>query len=246
MTLRQTVLTGARRAGLEPQLRRAQRTLARGASRRGYIDDEHTTLLMRLGLPADSQCIDVGANVGTVLDDIVSAHPQARHLAFEPLPDLAADLRARFPTVEVRTAALSDRSGTDSFTRVIAAPGHSSLAAEPGDGASTETLEVRLEALDETLPDGFAPAFVKIDVEGAEAQALRGMLTTLRTFRPMVVLEHGDHAARFGTTHGEIHDIIVREAGLRLFDIDGGGPFDRATFERRATDGGIWTWVARS
>lgn len=245
MTMRQTILAGARRTGLEPQLRRMQRTLARGASRRGYIDDERTTLLLRLGLPADSQCVDVGANVGSVLEDIVAAHPGARHLAFEPLPELAADLRARFPSVEVRTAALADRSGTATFTRVIDAPGHSSLAADSA-GSGTEQLTVALEALDDTLPEGFAPAFIKMDVEGAEERALRGMLRTLRTFRPIVVFEHGDHAARFGTTHEAIHDLIVGEAGLRLFDIDGAGPYDRAGFVRRAMAGDIWTWVARS
>lgn len=243
--LKQAILRMARRLGLEPRLRRAQRALSRGASRRGYVDDEHTRLLIALALPAGSSCIDIGANVGAVLEDIVASFPDGPHLAFEPLPELAADLERRFPQVDVRNVALSDHAGTATFSRVVDAPGHSGLGEVRGEGA-VEQLEVPLVALDDVLPDGFVPAFIKIDVEGAEEQAFRGMLRTLREHRPLVVFEHGDHAARFGTTSESIHDLLCGEAGLRLFDVDGNGPFSRAEFAARVAAGGMWTWVARS
>lgn len=245
-TIRLGVLSAARRLGLEPHLRRVQRALARGASRRGYVDDEHTVLLMALGLPAGSCCVDVGANAGTVLDDIVRLFPDGPHLAFEPLPELAAELSERFPTVDVRNVALSDHTGTATFNRVVNAPGHSGLGTFDGSHGPVERFDVPVMTLDEALPDGFVPAFVKVDVEGSEEQVFRGMLDTLRRHRPLVVFEHGDHAARFATTSEAIHDLLCADAGLRLFDIDGHGPFDRAGFRQRVAEGGLWTWVARS
>lgn len=244
--LKQAILRAARRLGLEPRLRRAQRALARGSHRRGYVDDEHTRLLIALALPAGSSCIDIGANVGAVLEDIVASFPDGPHLAFEPLPELAEDLRRRFPQVDVRNVALSDHTGTATFSRVLGKPGHSSLGHLDGAEGPVEQLEVPLQPLDEALPAGFAPAFIKIDVEGAEEQVFRGMLGTLRAHRPLVVFEHGDHAARFGTTPEAIHDLLCGQAGLRLFDIDGAGPFGRQEFAARVAAGGIWTWVARS
>jgi hypothetical protein len=72
------------------------------------------------------------------------------------------------------------------------------------------------------------------------------MLRTLREHRPIVVFEHGDDgAARFGSTSASIHDLLCREAGLRVFDIDGNGPFDREGFVAHVRAGGVWTFVAR-
>lgn len=244
--VKQAILRLARRLGLEPRLRKAQRALARGTHRRGYVDDEHTRLLIALALPAGSSCIDIGANVGAVLEDIVASFPDGPHLAFEPLPELAADLERRFPSVDVRNVALSDHAGTATFHRVVGAPGHSSLGEVDDVEGPVEAFDVPLVPLDEALPDGFAPAFIKLDVEGAEEQVFRGMLGTLRAHKPLVVFEHGDHAARFGTTSEAIHDLLCGEAGLRLFDVDGAGPFTREEFAARVAAGGMWTWVARS
>src|SRR5205814_529396 len=36
---------------------------------------------------------------------------------------------------------------------------------------------------------GLSPRFVKIDIEGAELNALEGMARTIRTFRPRIMLE---------------------------------------------------------
>ncbi|MBJ7332518.1 MAG: FkbM family methyltransferase [Solirubrobacteraceae bacterium] len=244
--LRQKILKFARRLNLEPQLRRLQRALSRGSHRRGYVDDEHTRLLISLALPAGSSCIDIGANMGTVLDDIVAAFPDGPHIAFEPLPHLARRLEERFPGVDVRNIALSDHSGMATFTHYVDAPGHSTLGEESAGEAGVEHLQVPLQPLDEALPAGFVPAFIKIDVEGAEEQVFRGMLGTLRAHKPLVVFEHGDHAERFGTTSGDIHDLLVGEAGLRLFDVDGNGPFTREEFAAYVAGGEMWTWVARS
>jgi hypothetical protein len=75
------------------------------------VDDRDRRLMIAIlsyVLREDSCCVDVGAHTGDLLAQMVRLAPRGRHWAFEPLPHLAADLRQRFPTVEVREAALSD------------------------------------------------------------------------------------------------------------------------------------------
>src|SRR4051794_13635107 len=104
-SVRQAVLRAARAGGVEPQLRTVQFALAGRQARRNRRDDEHLRLLLRLSLAADDCGIDVGANVGELLGPMTEAAPAGRHIAFEPLPDLAAELARRFPRVDVRAAA---------------------------------------------------------------------------------------------------------------------------------------------
>jgi FkbM family methyltransferase len=66
---------------------------------------------MERELREDADCLDVGAHAGSVLREIVRLAPRGRHVAWEPLPGLAAGLRADFPGVAVREAALADQAG---------------------------------------------------------------------------------------------------------------------------------------
>jgi precorrin-6B methylase 2 len=43
--------------------------------------------LIRNHLKKDSNCIDIGANLGHILMEIVAAAPKGKHYAFEPIPD---------------------------------------------------------------------------------------------------------------------------------------------------------------
>jgi FkbM family methyltransferase len=240
---RRHVLRVARRLGVEPQLRRAQDALAPWEVWRNRRDDAHLRAVMAAVLAPDANGIDVGANVGEVLATLVRLAPRGRHVAYEPLPELASALAERFPGVDVHRAALSRAAGEATFYRRTDAPSRSAL--QPL-GGPVEPVPVRLEALDDSLPDGYVPHFVKIDVEGAELAVLEGALGTLRKHRPLVAFEHGRTALEYGTTHGMVHDLLCGEAGLRIFDMDGDGPFDRETFERVADPPGRrWNFLAR-
>jgi len=67
-------------------------------------DDEPLTEILRRILSPNDNCVDVGCNVGQVLEKIVSLAPRGRHFAFEALPSLASDAARRFPTVTVSAA----------------------------------------------------------------------------------------------------------------------------------------------
>lgn len=198
---------------------------------------------MRLSLAADANCIDVGANIGDILQDIVTIAPNGRHVAYEPLPELGADLKRRFPKVDVRNAAVSDADGEATFYHVRSSHGRSSLSSDGLDPRNVEQLRVRLEVLDEALPREYVPALVKIDVEGAEAAVLRGARRLLGEHHPIVVFEHGAAAAGMGSTSGEIHGTLG-SLGFRIFDIDGRGPLSADEFDTSVRLGKVWTYVA--
>jgi FkbM family methyltransferase len=185
-------------------------------------------------LAPDSCCVDVGAHEGDVLADMVRLAPRGRHIAFEPLPEQAARLAARFPQVEVHQLALSDHAGEATFVHVRTRPGWSGFRERPYPGVEeVERLTLRVEALDDALPPGFVPALVKIDVEGAEREVLAGAAVTLTRHRPVVVFEHGlGSADHFGTEPRHLWELLVDASGLQISGLDGDGPYTLGAFER--------------
>ncbi|GAC1439709.1 MAG: hypothetical protein NVSMB51_17970 [Solirubrobacteraceae bacterium] len=228
----------AARLGVGAQVRAVWRAFEPPHATQDRRDNEHLRAMLAALLAADANCIDIGAHEGSVLADIVRLAPHGRHVAFEPLPVQHADLVRRFPGVEVRRAALSDHAGEAPFVHPLGLPGWSGLRATAYPGApQIEVLTVVLERLDDVLPPDFAPDFIKLDANGAELQVLMGARRTLLEHRPAIAFEHGLGAAdRYGTRPEQIFDLLVGDAGLRIFDLDGNGPYTperfTAAFER--------------
>ena len=219
---------------------------ANDVHRRNHLDDRHLKILLSVALRPGSNCLDVGAYKGLFLTEFRRLAPNGHHIAYEPLPDLCAQLKERFPTMEIRQRALSNADGSHSFVHVMDAPAYSGLKEGPAlEGQGTETIEVTTERLDDHVPDGWLPTFVKIDVEGAEGLVLEGAMGVLRRSRPVVAFEHGCGAGeRFGVSDRDMHHLVCDDIGLRLFDADGNGPLGARQFEDALATGGRWNWVA--
>lgn len=228
-------------------LRRVRRRFLPAHVRADIRDTELLVALLEEVLEPDSDCLDVGAHAGSVLREMVRIAPRGRHVAWEPLPAFAAGLREAFPGVEVREAALGDSAGTRVFAHVLGDPGWSGFLARPTPSHSTvEELTVTVERLDDALPDGVRPAFVKIDVEGAEEAVLLGALETLRRHRPLVAFEHGlGSADLYGTTPGRIHDLLCGQLGYEIYGLDGEGPYESRRFGEIFASGERVNFVAR-
>jgi FkbM family methyltransferase len=226
--VRQRVLNVARAGGFERQLRAVQRALEPKGVRRNRRDDDHLRLLLALSLPADACCIDVGA-----------AAPHGHQIAYEPLPELAAALRERFPDADVREAALAREPGRRTFRRVTGAHTRSGFHDAGYDEGKTQDLTVDVQALDVSLPAGYVPAAVKIDVEGAELDVIEGGMKLLSDHRPLVALEHGGPPE----VSRRVHHLLTGEAGLRAYDLDGEGPLDERAFLARLAAGSHWNFV---
>ena len=131
---------------------------------------------------------DVGANVGyyTLLASVLVG-PQGRVFAFEPVPSnlrlLKAHLRLnRTENVEVVKAAVAEHAGYGHFASGNnLSTGH--LAAHGG-------FAVRIVWLDDLVRRGELPPpdYMKIDVEGAELEVLRGSESILTDHHPVLFL----------------------------------------------------------
>jgi FkbM family methyltransferase len=178
---------------------------------------------------------------------MVRLAPGGRHVAFEPLPHLYSQLVTKFPTVDVRCTALADSPGTRQFTHVVSRPAYSGLIQRVNGGEEIEQIVVNVECLDESVPTDYRPTLVKIDVEGAEYQVLRGGRKLLAATRPYIAFEFGAGSApHYGTTPDDIYRLIEDEIGLRLYDMDGSGPMTRAAFRETYYSGSRFNFLAHA
>jgi FkbM family methyltransferase len=242
------VMRSAVPLGVEDHLKRL-RALTNAGLRRDLRDHNAMRLLVAVGLAHDGHGIDVGAHEGSVLREMSRLAPMGRHLGFEPIPELRQRLEREFgegSNVEIRGTALSDTAGEATFHHVVTAPGYSGLRRrEMSPGEEVRPITVTTARLDDVLPDGFEPALIKIDVEGAELLVLRGAAETVARYKPIVLFEHGVGGfERYGAPPGDLFDLLVADCGLRIFDLAGEGPYSRGQFEDVFTEP-IWNFVAR-
>lgn len=170
----------------------------------GY--DRMTVEVARRVLSGNGTCVDAGANKGDLLVQFVAASPSSTFLAFESIPMLAKALRRRCSTVDVRAVALSSRTGTTAFRYLPDRPALSSLLVRPEreKGETVRELEVPLETLDDATVGSPPVELLKVDVEGAELDLLRGAHRVLSEDRPVIVLECGG-AQNLSAVATELH-----------------------------------------
>lgn len=177
-------------------------------SKRAAVHDEDFLVLDSL-LPARPVCVDVGANEGQSIASIKAMRPDAVIYAFEPNPGMAPILIetvSRFSGVTIFPYALGAADG-EFILYVPSIHGicyHQEATINPVI-FSLPWVRARWQARG-GMPDlqefsipvrpgdsfGLAPHFIKIDVEGAELDVVRGFEVTLKTFKPVLLIENSD------------------------------------------------------
>lgn len=173
---------------------------------------------------------DIGANIGFFTLAAASlAGPGGRVYAFEPAPATADRLAANIglndlPQVEVLRVGVGRAAARAALVETDISQTVSLNVAEPAGGSAGTALaagDVEVVALDDLVREGriAPPSFVKMDIEGAEVDALDGMRALIAEHRPVVLCEvHGTHAAvaAFFDAHG--YRVRVVETGGSLAD----------------------------
>lgn len=147
-------------------------------------------------MPRGGTAVDVGVWYGPWTARM--ARRAARVVAIEPNPELARLVQAAFPAVRVVEAAASDRGGTARLWLPGGGRGGEGLASLEHPGPRSITVRrVTVDSL------GLADVrFLKMDIEGHEAPALRGAERTIRRDSPVLLLELEARHQRIGEVTG--------------------------------------------
>ena len=217
------------------------------------IYDHLTERVIRKALGRGSGCVDVGCHRGDILELMLRAAPTGYFYAFEPLPNFFAGLKKDFnqANIEIHEIALSDSDGEAQFNHVVSNPGYSGFLPRRYDRPQeTEAkITVKMRRLDDIVDPRHRIDLVKIDVEGAELQVLRGATGLLKRDQPVVVFEHGKGAADFyGTGPQDVHEILVNQCGLAIWLLEdwlsGAPPLTFEAFREQFDEGLNWYFLA--
>jgi FkbM family methyltransferase len=166
---------------------------------------------------------DVGANVGHVSIQIGYHFRGAVDIvSFEPQPNLAYQLAVSaalngVPAFQVFDVLLGDHEGgAELFLTQTSA--HASLVARD---PTAKPLPRQMSTIDGLIGAAVIrpPSVVKIDVEGAEMQVLKGARHMLKVHRPLLVLEADSNMGRFGYNKEDLFLFLRSTGDYRFFDI---------------------------
>ena len=202
-----------------------------GAQVHGVVRGLHEPMVqeaLRRHLPRGGVLYDVGANIGFMsLVGAALAGRRGQVVALDPEPANAAALSANaalnpgLAPVLVLQAAATEREGPVEMLAV-----DDTLWSRPAAVGDHDLERERFVAAGVALDDvpgrwgARAPDVVKIDVEGAELEVLRGMGRMLAEVRPAVVVEmHGRNAEVCA---------LFEEAGYEVHNLEGTEPVAEA------------------
>jgi FkbM family methyltransferase len=153
---------------------------------------------------------DIGANVGffsVLLARLVG--PGGQVYSFEPSPANARQIlyNARlngFSNIHVDVAAVGQSDGKVAF-RLTDFSTTGKLESVGTVDVQTDVIAARMRQLDAMISRGDIPppALIKMDVEGAESEILKGATDVLQTARPILLIE-------LHNTHEEVGAILAR------------------------------------
>ena len=198
----------------------------------GRYFDLGTQHFLMQALGEGDTLIDVGGNIGMITllgARLVGA--EGKVVTFEPNPDAANRIQETLTengiaNVLLHRVGLSDQAGEFTLSVITAHTGMGTLAEveEAHKSLVTAKHAVRVVRGDEVIGSNPLPGAVtmKMDIEGFEVRALRGMVETLRRYRPAIITEVSEHhLRRAGASSGEMFDLL-RGEGYRGYLLTSG------------------------
>lgn len=193
----------------------------------GKRREQETMELFRDLVVPGSFIVEVGAHIGYVSLHLAKlVGPAGRMVVFEPGPNnleyLSRNLQGK-THVQLERKAVADFNGVAKF-QVENLSGQNNSLLQDYEGlqknmasagvsrVETSTVEVDCVSLDDYFADKQlpTPSFIKIDVEGAELMALRGLQATLRQPGVALMVEITENCR-------EVMELLA-DCGYRLFD----------------------------
>jgi len=215
--MRRLVISSSERLGVYRHTRSSYQLVA---NRRQYTFERRMRALLAQFVRRGDLVFDIGANEGAYLNHFLGLG--ARVAAIEPIPELAAMLDRRYPSVWVVQAGLGAEAGSATLSlgdRLSSSTVSNEWRDIVGEGWSGRSIDIPLLTLDDLIASYGEPTFVKIDVEGYEAEVLRGLSFPLQAFS----FEY--HARAPDLTASALER--VRELGTYVFNFTQNLPYGR-------------------
>lgn len=180
----------------------------------GYYEKNEIGLLLNL-VQDGAVIMDVGANIGYV-SLLVSSHcPKSTVIAIEPGPSIMKKLKRnlalnKLENVKVLEKAVGASEGYSQFFE----SGSDNLGMSgltPAENHIGHTTEVCVTTIDQVFSELKLTRLdlVKIDVEGAEIQVLKGMKQVISTQRPWILVEVcSSNLKRFESNAEAIYELM--------------------------------------
>ncbi|MBT2326936.1 FkbM family methyltransferase [Variovorax paradoxus] len=160
--------------------------------------------------------LDVGANIGNH-SVFLAKHFDTVH-AVEPSPrtfNVLSMNASLAPNIQCHQIAASDSNGLVTFRQETVNVGYSRIVDAP---LSDNTIQVKCWKLDDYFQEVKDISLVKIDVEGHEAQAIKGMERILRSCSPVVVFEQ--HFGAFKDGKSEVIELLKENGYTEFYSVD--------------------------
>jgi FkbM family methyltransferase len=171
---------------------------------------------------------DVGANCGYYV--LVAAERARRVYAFEPASPsrrllTGTVVRNKLDNVEILPCAVGEGPDNASITLYNSSGNNGIVARNSESIKHLEVIgqeQVPVVTLDSLMADQalLPPDVIKMDIEGSELAALRGAREVLRTYHPLLIVEHDEAIARDAgyslfALRDELESLGYRVRGLR-------------------------------
>jgi FkbM family methyltransferase len=209
------------------------------------VEEQEMALLPTLLKPEDT-CIDIGANFAYYTVRLARLCPKGKVVAYEPIPSTfkiadkiikkegASNVRLYNLGVGEKAATLVfelplQEIGTPSAGQAHMTGRDNKESQDKGMYTFTkmEKVSCQVVALEEHLSDLERLDFVKIDIEGAELFALKGMKKLLDKFQPMILIELcAPFMKGFGYTTADLVN-LMKSHGYALYKTDTKGKLQK-------------------
>jgi FkbM family methyltransferase len=154
--------------------------------------------------------IDCGAHSGRHTFPLCEkVGTSGRVYAIEPITSLATQLKRKaLPQLRVVEAAITDFQGATNFFHRKDEEASSAIVPYFCPIGAVDMVSVAARTLDGIVSEDETVRFLKLDIEGAEFDALRGARRILERDRPLIIFEHGsvESASRYNYNISEFRD----------------------------------------
>jgi FkbM family methyltransferase len=185
--------------------------------------DRYAFRVFQRVLNKESNCIDIGCHKGEILEWILRFAPKGDHYAVEPIPFLFQGLKEKFvqSNVHLYNLALSNKAGRMNFTVVKNAPAYSGIKQRKYavENPDLEIIQVEVQRLDELIPKAKNIRLIKLDVEGAELDVLRGTTRILKECQPYILFEFGLGSAEYYQASPQEMFSLMEENSMQIFTL---------------------------